>query len=57
MKITTVGVNWAKSVFSMHGIDEHGNAKAVLRQSARLLLEEMATDSFWPRLCENRSLM
>jgi transposase len=31
MKITTVGIDLAKSVFSMHGIDEHG--KAVLRRT------------------------
>ncbi len=31
MKITTVGIDLAKSIFSMHGIDEHG--KAVLRRT------------------------
>jgi len=30
MKITTVGIDLAKNVFSMSGIDEHG--KAVLRR-------------------------
>ena len=24
MKVTSVGIDLAKSVFSMHGIDEHG---------------------------------
>ena len=31
MKITTVGIDLAKSIFSMHGIDEHG--KAVMRRT------------------------
>ncbi len=31
MKITTVGIDLAKNIFSMHGIDEHG--KAVLRRT------------------------
>ena len=31
MKITTVGIDLAKNVFSMHGIDEHG--KAVLKRT------------------------
>lgn len=30
-KITTVGIDLAESVFSMHGIDEHG--KMVLRRA------------------------
>jgi transposase len=25
MKITTIGLDLAKSVFTMHGVDEHGN--------------------------------
>ena len=25
MKITTVGVDLAKSVFTLHGVDEHGS--------------------------------
>jgi transposase len=33
MKITTVGVDLAKSVFSVHGVDEHG--RAVLRKTVR----------------------
>lgn len=42
MKITTVGIDLAKSVFSMHGIDEHG--KAVLRRtvSRGKVMEAMA---------------
>jgi transposase len=31
MKITTVGIDLAKNVFSVHGIDEHG--KAVLKRT------------------------
>ena len=30
MKITTVGIDLAKNVFQVHGIDEHG--KAVLKK-------------------------
>jgi hypothetical protein len=33
MKITTVGVDLAKSVFSMHGVDEHG--RPALRKTVR----------------------
>jgi transposase len=33
MKITTVGLDLAKSVFTVHGVDEHG--KAVLRKTVR----------------------
>ena len=33
MKITTVGIDLAKDVFQVHGIDEHG--KAVLRKQLR----------------------
>lgn len=42
MKITTVGIDLAKNVFSMHGIDEHG--RAVLRRtvSRSKLMEVMA---------------
>jgi transposase len=42
MKITTVGIDLAKNIFSMHGIDEHG--KAVLRRtvSRGKVLEVMA---------------
>jgi hypothetical protein len=36
MKITTVGIDLAKSVFHLHGVDERG--KAVLRKHARPLL-------------------
>src|SRR4051812_30529518 len=38
MKITTVGIDLAKSVFQVHGIDEHG--KAVLKKQLRR--EQMA---------------
>ena len=31
MKITTVGIDLAKNVFSLHGIDDHG--KAVLKRT------------------------
>ena len=30
MKITTVGIDLAKNVFQVHGIDEHG--KAILKK-------------------------
>jgi transposase len=42
MKITSVGIDLAKSVFSMHGIDEHG--KTVLRRtvSRGKVMEAMA---------------
>ena len=30
MKITTIGIDLAKSVFQVHGVDDHG--KAVLRK-------------------------
>ena len=33
MKITTVGLDLAKSVFTLHGVDEHGHA--VLRKTVR----------------------
>ncbi len=33
MKVTTVGSDLAKQVFSVHGVDEHG--KAVLRNAGR----------------------
>ncbi len=33
MKITTVGIDLAKNVFQVHGIDEHG--KAVLKKQLR----------------------
>ena len=33
MKITTVGIDLAKSVFQIHGVDERG--KAVLRKQLR----------------------
>jgi len=33
MKITTVGLDLAKSVFTLHGVDEHGNA--VIRKTVR----------------------
>jgi transposase len=33
MKITTVGIDLAKNVFQVHGVDEHG--KAVLRKQLR----------------------
>jgi hypothetical protein len=31
MKVTTVGIDLAKNVFSVHGINEHG--KAVLKRT------------------------
>lgn len=34
MKITTVWIDLAKNVLSMHGIDEHGNA--VLRRMVQI---------------------
>jgi transposase len=42
MKITTVGIDLAKSVFSIHGVDEHG--KSVLKRQVRReqLLEVLA---------------
>jgi transposase len=42
MKITTIGIDLAKSVFSIHGVDEHG--KSVLKRQVRRdqLLELMA---------------
>lgn len=33
MKITTVGMDLAKSVFTVHGVDEHG--KTALRKTVR----------------------
>jgi transposase len=33
MKITTVGIDVAKSVFQVHGVDQHG--KAALRRQLR----------------------
>ena len=33
MKITTIGIDLAKSVFQVHGVDEHG--KAVLRKQVK----------------------
>lgn len=33
MKISTVGVDLAKNVFQVHGVDEHG--KAVMRKQLR----------------------
>ena len=33
MKITTVGIDLAKNVFQIHGIDEHG--KAVLKKQLK----------------------
>jgi hypothetical protein len=33
MKITTIGIDLAKSVFSFHGVDEHG--KCVLKKQVR----------------------
>ena len=33
MKITTVGIDLAKNVFQVHGVDERGNA--VLRKQLR----------------------
>ena len=33
MKVTTIGLDLAKSVFTLHGVDEHGNA--VLRKTVR----------------------
>lgn len=38
MKITTIGIDWAKTTLSVHGVDAHG--KALLRKTlsrARLL--------------------
>ena len=42
MKITTIGIDLAKSAFSIHGVDEHG--KGVLKRQVRReqLLEVMA---------------
>ncbi len=42
MKITTMGIDLAKSVFSIHAVDEHG--KCVLKKQVRRdqLLEVMA---------------
>lgn len=38
MKITTVGIDLARNVFQVHGIDEHG--KAILKK--RLRRDQMA---------------
>lgn len=45
MKVTTVGIDLAKNVFSVHGIDEHG--KAVLKRtiSRGKVMEMMASES------------
>jgi len=42
MKITTVGIDLAKSVFSMHGIDEHGKAVMKRTVSRGKVMEVMA---------------
>lgn len=42
MKITTVGIDLAKSVFSMHGIDEHGKAALKRTVSRGKVMEVMA---------------
>jgi transposase len=46
MKITTVGIDLAKNVFTVYGADEHG--KTVLRQTLRRakLLEVLAQTPF-----------
>src|SRR3954470_15986135 len=40
MKITTIGIDLAKSVFSIHGVDQHGKC-ALKRQVRREQLLEM----------------
>ena len=43
MKITTVGIDLAKNVFQVHGIDDRG--KAVLRKQLRAELEQQLGSS------------
>jgi transposase len=49
MKITTVGIDLAKNVFQIHGVDDHG--KPVLRkklgmvQKARILVNSRRAES------------
>lgn len=66
MKITTIGIDLAKEVFQIHGVDEHG--KAVLRKQLRRIkmaeffanlepcligLEACGSSHYWARkLCE-----
>jgi transposase len=42
MKVTTVGLDLAKQVFSVHGVDEHGKAVLRRRVSRGKLLELFA---------------
>ena len=42
MKVTTVGLDLAKQVFSVHGVDEHGKAVLRKRLSRGKLLEFFA---------------
>ena len=42
MKVTTVGLDLAKQVFSVHGVDEHGKAVLRKRVSRGKLLELFA---------------
>ncbi len=42
MKIATVGIDLAKNIFSMHGIDEHGKAALRRTVSRGKLMETMA---------------
>jgi len=42
MKVTTLGIDLAKSIFQLHGVDEHGKVSLQKRVTRGKLLETVA---------------
>ena len=42
MKVTTLGIDLAKSIFQLHGVDEHGKVAVQKRVTRSKLLETVA---------------
>jgi len=42
MKVTTLGIDLAKSIFQLHGVDEHGKVAVQQRVTRSKLLETVA---------------
>lgn len=55
MRITTVGIDLAKNVFQVHGVNEHGNAVMKKQLKRHLVIEFFAND--WLRVSRTSEIV
>jgi transposase len=59
MNVTTIGLDLAKSVFQVHGIDVHGKAlitRQLRREGPRVLCQPAVVSGWHRSLCQRASL-